>query len=166
MNNGPGRWIGGLCNLLMWVACFVGFLMMMHITVDVTGRVLFNHPLEGTIEIVSGYYMVAVAFLPLGWIAAHEGHIIVELFTRGLSKRNTLRLDSVVNAVTFAYMTLFAWQTGVSAVAEMETGEVWETATGFVAIWPSRLMLPIGCALMAAYLLMRVIRDIREAGRA
>jgi len=159
------RAVGVLCNLLMWAGCFVGFLMMLHIVADVTGRVLFNHPLESTIEIVSGYYMVAVAFLPLGYIAATEGHIIVELFTRGLSRRGQLRLDGVVNIVTFAYMTMFAWQTGAEAVAATRLGEVWETSTGFVAIWPSRWMLPVGCGLMAAYLLLRVVHDLREAQR-
>ena len=70
---------------LMWLACFVGFLMMAHITLDVTGRVLFNHPLIGTIEVASSYYMVAVAYLPLAHVSRGDGQIIVELFTRNLA---------------------------------------------------------------------------------
>lgn len=157
--------IGVLGDVLMWAACLVGFLMMMHIAVDVVGRVLFNHPLEGTIEIVSGYYMVAVAFLPLAYIAAHEGHIMVELFTRGLSERGLFRLDNIVDMVTFAYMTLFMWQTAAVAVEETVVGEVWETASGFLTIWPSRWLLPIGCALMAGFLLVRIVRNLREVSR-
>lgn len=165
MNDTRDGWIGALGSLLMRLACFVGFLMMVHITVDVAGRVLFNQPLEGTIEIVSVYYMVAVAFLPLAWIAANEGHIFVELFTRKLPRRALFRLDTVVKTVTFAYMVLFAWQTGREAVRATAVGEMAETATGFLSIWPSRWLLPAGCALMALWLVARVVRDVRAARR-
>ena len=89
------RVIDAPINFMMWLSCFVGMLMMLHITADVFGRVVFNHPLEGTIEIVSR--------------------------------------------------------------------EMWETATGFVDIWPNRWMLPIGCALMVVYLIFRIFQDIRNA---
>ena len=150
-------------NFLMWLACFVGLLMMLHITADVTGRVLFNHPLEGTIEIVSGYYMVAVSFLPLAYISRHEGHIFVELFTRGLSETRLLRLETAVNIVSAAYLSVFAWKTGEEAIYQTSSREMWETATGFVDIWPSRWMLPIGCAVMAIYLVLRIVMDVRKA---
>ena len=152
-------------NFLMWLACFVGLLMMLHITADVTGRVVFNQPLEGTIEIVSGYYMVAVSFLPLAYISRHEGQIIVELFTRNLAARPLLRLEVAVNVVTVAYLSVFAWKTGEEAVFQTVSREMWETATGFVDIWPSRWALPIGCGLMAIYLALRTALDLRKAGR-
>jgi TRAP-type C4-dicarboxylate transport system permease small subunit len=161
----PARLIEDPVNLLMWLSCIVGFMMMMHITVDVAGRVLFNNPLVGTIEIVAAYYMVAIAFLPLAYIVGNEGHIVVELFTRGLSPRGLFRLSTFVDIVTFAYMCLFAWQTGIEAVEQTEVGEVWETATGFVAVWPSRWLLPAGCALMAAFLLYRIVRAVRREPR-
>ena len=150
-------------NFLMWASCFVGFLMMAHITVDVIGRVVFNNPLEGTIEIVSGYYMVAVAFLPLAYISRHEGQIIVELFTRGLTGHPLVRLEIMVNVVTIAYLSVFAWMTGVMAIEQTEVGEVWETATGFVDVWPSRWVLPLSIVVMALYLLYRVVVDLRRA---
>jgi len=159
------RLLEGPINLLMWLSCFVGFLMMMHVTVDVTGRVLFNHPLVGTIEIVAAYYMVAIAFLPLGYIVGHEGHIVVELFTRGLSPRGKFRLDLFVDIVTCAYISLFAWETAAEATDQTVVGEVWETATGFVAIWPSRWLLPIGCVLMALFLLVRIARTLLRDSR-
>ena len=76
--------------------------MMVHITIDVIGRVVFNNPFDATIEVVSAYYMVAVSFLPLAYISRHEGQIIVELFTRNLRKRPMLRLELLVNVVTLA----------------------------------------------------------------
>jgi TRAP-type C4-dicarboxylate transport system permease small subunit len=152
-------------NLMMWLACFVGLLMMLHITADVTGRVIFNYPLEGTIEIVSGYYMVAISFLPLAYISRHEGHIAVELFTRGLAGHQMLRLEVIVNIVTVAYLAVFTWKTGEGAYFQTVSREVWETATGFVSMWPSRWALPIGTGVMAIYLILRIFLDIRNSAR-
>ena len=154
------QWLDKPINFLMWLGCFVGFLMMLHVTIDVAAKYLFNHPLEGTIEIVSGYYMVAVSFLPLAYIAKHEGHIIVELFTRGLSPRGALRLDGVVNILTFLYLGLFTWKTTTAAIEQTAVGELWETATGFVHMWPSRWVLPAGCLLMTIYVAVRISRDL------
>lgn len=163
--NALKAWIGRLIDVLMWVACLTGALMMIHVTIDVAGRVLFNRPLIGTIEIVSGYYMVAVAFLPLPYIARHGGHIIVELFTRNLSVRNVLRFDIFATVATFLYMCLFTWMTTRSALEKTAVGEVWEAATGYVPIWPSRWLLPAGCFVMALYLLLRLIGELRGSAR-
>jgi len=154
-----------LTNALMWVACLAGFLMMMHVTMDVAGRVLFNHPLEGTIEIASGYYMVAVSFLPLAYVSRHEGQIIVELFTRKLSRPRLLRLDAIVNVITIIYVAVFAWHTGVMAVEQTEVGEIWEMGDQFIDIWPSRWLLPISFGMLALYLAARTARDLRDARR-
>ena len=127
------------------------------------GRVVFDHPFDGTIEIVSGYYMVAIAFLPLAYITKHEGQIIVELFTRRMSRRKLCLLDAAVNILTFVYMATFAWMTATMAVEQTASRESWETAYGQVEIWPSRWYLPIACTLMAVYLLVRIAADFRKA---
>jgi len=57
-------WLQKPIDLLLWIALAAGLLMMLHVTIDVAGRTLFNHPFEGTTEIVSAYYMVVAAYLP------------------------------------------------------------------------------------------------------
>lgn len=153
-------------NCLMWLACFAGFLMMAHITIDVIGRVVFNHPFQGTIEVVSAYYMVAVSFLPLAYISRHEGQIIVELFTRAIPPRAMFRLEVMVNVVTFAYLSMFAWKTTEAAIERSSRGEMWETAAGFLDVWPSRWLLPVGIFVMALYILFRIFHDLRRTGEA
>jgi len=159
-------WLDWPIKLVLWLALGVGLLMMLHITAEVIGRVVFNRPLEGTTEIVAGYYMVAVVFLPLAWVARRDDHIIVELFTRRLKPRTILRIDVGVGLLTLAYIAFFPWQTGLKAIEETTAGEVWETASGFVAIWPSRWLLPVSGALMTLYVLLRILRDgVRAFGR-
>ena len=137
--------------------------MMVHITIDVIGRVVFNNPFDATIEVGSAYYMVAVSFLPLAYISRHEGQIIVELFTRKLRKRPMLRLELLVNVVTLAYLLLFAWQTTLGAIERTMSNEMGETAAGFLEVWPSRWLLPAGLAVMALFVLFRILEDFRGA---
>ena len=52
--------------------------MMVHICGDVVLRTLTGRPLPATVEIVSRYYMLIVAFLPLAWVERQDGMISVE----------------------------------------------------------------------------------------
>ena len=81
------RWLELPIQLSLWIALIAGFLMMMHVTADVTGRYFFNSPLEGTTEIVSAYYMVVVAYLPWAFLARHDNHIVADMFTRAIPPR-------------------------------------------------------------------------------
>lgn len=151
-------------NVLMGVALVAGFLMMAHTMVDVIGRTVFNQPLAGTTEIVSGYYMIAVAFLPWAWVSQNNGHIMVELFTRRLNARQIARLDAAVSVLTAIYVAVFTWQTIVGARQATELMETWQAGVHFLPIWPSRWMLPLGGACMVLYLLLRAVVDL-AAGR-
>ena len=150
-------------NALFWLAALVTIIMMLHVVADVVGKQFFNTPIWGTLETVSGYYMVIVVFLPLAYVARTEGHIIVELFTRNLPPRKLARLDGAIGIVTLLFMGLFTWLTGLEAVTRTIQGEVWDIADGNMIIWPSRWVLPIGAAIMTAYVLIRVIKDFRQA---
>lgn len=150
-------------NALFWLAAIVTIIMMLHVVADVIGKQFFNTPIWGTLETVSGYYMVIVVFIPLAYVSRTEGHIIVELFTRHLPPRKLARLDGIVGIVTLLFMGLFTWLTTLEAIGRTVQGEVWDIADGNMIIWPSRWMLPIGGAAMTAYLLFRVIKDFRQA---
>ena len=148
-------------NVLIAFACVIAVMMMFHIVADVFSKYAFNSPIEGTIETVAGYYMVAVVFFPFAYVAYTEGQIVVELFTRRMSARRVMRLDGIVAIATFLYMALFAWMTVEEAVYNTIQLEIWETGTSMIPIWPSRWFIPIGCGVMAAHVLYRLIRDLR-----
>ena len=50
---------------LMIVAGLCFCVMAIHVTADVFMKYLFRHPIVGTLESVTYYYMVAAVFLPL-----------------------------------------------------------------------------------------------------
>ena len=149
----------------LWLSLVAGFLMMLHVTVDVAARAFFNRPLAGTNEIVSAWYMVATAFLPWAYIAASDGHIRVELFTRAAPARFNEWLDILVKLLMAAYVAVFTWQTALRAIEQVRAGEVWELAGGYLPVWPSRCVLPVAGALMVLVLLARAAADIARALR-
>ncbi|MGI3165771.1 TRAP transporter small permease [Pseudooceanicola sp. 200-1SW] len=145
------------------VACIFVIIMMLHVSADVVARTFFHSPLIGTTEIVAAYYMVALAFLPIAWISRQRGHIIVELFTSHLPKRKLKALDAFAGVVTLAYVCLFVWKLFEIAIEKTHIREAWESATGFIEIWPSRWIVPAGFLFMAIYVLIQTFRDARAA---
>lgn len=159
------KWLELPINMLLWLGLLAGLLMMLHVTVDVAGRTLFNHPLEGTTEIVSAYYMVAAAYLPWAWVTSNNGHLGVDLFTLRMPKRFVVWLEIAVRILTLLYVSVFTWRTFLRAVEQTRAGEVWQAGTTHLPVWPSRWALPVAGFFMALYLVARVISDIATAPR-
>jgi TRAP-type C4-dicarboxylate transport system permease small subunit len=147
-------------NLLLWIGLVAGFLMMVHVGIEVVGRTFFNRPLMGTTEIVANWYMVAIAFLPWAWIEQRNNHIVAGMFERIGSPRFNFWLGAVVKVCTLAFIALFTWQSGMRAVEHTVSGEVVEAAGGFIPIWPSRWLLPIAGGSMGLYMALRVVADL------
>ena len=150
-------------NILAYFGGVFIVLMMLQIVADVVGREMFGLPIDGTLEIVSFYYMVAVTFFPLAFVSHGEGHITVELFTRGLPRRGLAGLEVAVGLACLAFVVLFVYQTWIAALDSFETGEMWETSDDLITIWPSRFALPVGAALMGIYLIYRIVDVVQVA---
>jgi len=153
------KWLELPINAFLWLGLVAGFLMMTHVSVDVAGRTMFNHPFAGTTEIVSAYYMVAAAFLPWAWIARNSSHIQVELFARLLPAGLRAALVPLVDLLTIVYVSLFTWETLIRAIQQTSADEMWQAGSGYVAVWPSRWMLPLAGGLMVLYMVLRMARD-------
>ncbi len=154
------RWLDKPIDLLLWLGLIAGVLMMLHVSVDVAGRYLFNHPIEGTTEIVAAYYMVLVAYLPWAWLARGDRHIVAGFFKRIGSPRFDFWLEIGVKCLTIVYLSAFVYQTFQQALRQTRAGEVWLAGTKYLPVWPSRWILPCASALMLFYLLLRVVSDI------
>ena len=156
------RWLEIPINLLLWVALTAGVLMMLHVGAEVTGRTFFNSPLPGTTEIVSNWYMVAICYLPWAWITRRDDHIVAGVFERIGTAWFGYWVEVAVKILMVVYVSVFAWQTSKRAFEQMYAGpygEVAEAAGVFIAVWPSRWLLPIGAISMGVYLVLRILRD-------
>ena len=144
-----------------WIAGIMTIVMMLQVTADVIGRTFFNHPIAGTIEIVSAYCMTALAFLPLALIARERGHIIVEVFTGRMKLRWRTLLDGFAAFVTLIYTAAFTWKAVEIAITKTGIREAKEAGIGFVEIWPARWVVAAGFGLMALCVFVQMCADLR-----
>jgi TRAP-type C4-dicarboxylate transport system permease small subunit len=68
-----------------------------------------------------------------------------------------------IKILTLFYISIFTWQTWFRALQQMSRGEALQVVTSYLPVWPSRFALPLAGGLMAIYLVLRIIRDIRDA---
>ena len=101
-----------LTRLLAWVSGLVVLLMMFHVMIDVLGKYLFNAPLPGTAEVVAAYYMIGAVFLPLAYVEAAGGSIVVEVIYEQVSPRAQkvmLVAADIISAVYYSVLAWFSW---------------------------------------------------------
>lgn len=150
-----GRILARLIGATTFVGMIAVALMMAHITADVIGKFLFNAPIPATIALVSNYYMVLLAFMPLAYAESRRAHISVEVLTELFPRRAQHHLYSwthLLSALVFALLTYRTWQEALTNHA-MGTFAM-EQSTKMIT-WPSYYILPIGCGLMTLVVLYR-----------
>jgi len=139
----------------------VGLMLSMFICVaDVTGTNFFGWPVDGTLEITEST-MVLIVFGALAYTQEKRGHIRVELLHGFMSPRVKSFMDVVTHFLAFLFFSLLGWQ----SISELSySWEMREATMGSIRfpLYPARLLLTAGTALVIAQLALDVISD---AGR-
>ena len=133
-------------------------LMLVHVFIDVALRNLGGPPVPATNAIVSRYYMVLIAFLPLGWVESRGSMIKVELTDFLLSPRLRALNDWLVSAVCTLVYGVIAWMTLETALKNFAVGSFVDVLGRQVPVWPSFFLPTAGFALAGLICLWRVIR--------
>ena len=154
---GPAvRILGRTIDLTMVVGAAVVALMMLHITLDVVAKYVFRLPMPGTITVVSNYYMIIVAFLPLAFTERRNGHISVEVLTTHFPGRAQRILNLLVMLASACVFAALGWQALVEAGRAHAVGSFEIEQGQKLLIWPARYLLPVGCWLMTLTLLAKI----------
>lgn len=155
------RLITRVTDLMMLGLAIIGGLgiltLMAHVVIDVALRNLTNWPVPGTYEIVTNYYMIILAFVPIAWVERRGGMVSVEVVD-SLLPRAVLRASDVSVALFSAlvYGALF-WVSWKAAMANTVTGTFLMAQGVRVPTWPAFWLLPAGFLLAAAVTLLRAI---------
>jgi TRAP-type C4-dicarboxylate transport system permease small subunit len=156
------RAVAAAGGTMAFLGALAMLLMMCHVVADVSGRFLFNHPLPGTLESVTYYYMVMVTALPFAYVTRSQGQITVELFTNWMPLRWRALLEALVGVITLVYVCVFTWKTGEEAVSKYLIGEVRDAGVAQLIVWPTRWFLPLGFGVMGLAVAMRIVDDFRK----
>ncbi|PVH27258.1 hypothetical protein DDE20_18555 [Pararhodobacter oceanensis] len=147
-----------LCKLAANLASFALLAMAFLVTADVAWDLAFGRPIANAIEIVSIYLMIAIVFLPMGFVELRHDHIGADIISRLLSPRVQSTLRVVVALVSFCFLLVIVYQTGVDAFEALAKNER-IMGTSLFSIWPSRFSLPIGFSIFALAILSNTLRD-------
>ncbi|WP_420419855.1 TRAP transporter small permease [Pacificispira sp.] len=151
------KFLSGCSGTSAFVAGLTMAVMMLQVTADVLLKYLLNFPIPATLETVSGYYMVALVFLPLGIVTKDRDHICVELFTQHLGQRRLSWLTGFVNLIAIGYSAIIVFEGTKEAIRSSLIMEAWETAIWDIQVWPARWFVPAGFGMMLAFLVLQTV---------
>ncbi|MZR12179.1 TRAP transporter small permease subunit [Maritimibacter sp. DP07] len=150
----------GADNALIAIASLGLVAMMLHISGDIIASLLFNAPIATTSAIVTNYYMIAVAFLPIYAAEFRDAHIGVNLLTARLPNAVQRWLEVLIMIATAGVYVLLAAQSWEQATQKLETTAYVVEQTSKIFIWPSYFMLPAAFAAVALLLVVKVLSRI------
>lgn len=143
-------------RVLLAIAGAALVLMMLQICIDVFGNAFFGTPLPLTNAIVTQYWMIAVAYLPLAATEYRRAHVGVDLVVKQLPAGLRRALDTVVQLLClgiYGALSAQAWQLATERFAR--NAFLMEQSTR-VSTWPSYFIIPVGFGLVAALLALRL----------
>ena len=137
--------------------------LMVHIIADVILRNTVNRPVPATYEIVTNYYMVALAFVPLAWLERSGGMVSVEVVD-GLLGPRALRLSNrLVAVLSAAIYGALAWVTFEASLKTYAAGTFVLAQNVPIPTWPAYFLPPLGFALAALVTGLRVFERVGAA---
>lgn len=149
--------------IITWAACAALVIAALHIFLDIFMTKVFRSPINGTADIVTNYYMVALFFLPLAYCEARSAHIEADLFLSFMPKRvqRAIRIGTYV--LLTGFLTLWAWQSGIKAVKQTSIGDMRLLGDLYLLLWPPRWVVVFGLAAFAVVALLKTLALIFPA---
>lgn len=151
-----GKPIAVLSVLVHGTACLLVVAMMLQISADVVLKYLTTSHIPANIEIISNYYMVGIAFLPLAFAEHRNGHISAEVLTRMLSFRTQKAALAFAWALSVLIYGILTYRSFFDAVEKHAIG-VFVFSQGIrLDVWPAYYFLPIGFGLICLAVIYRL----------
>ncbi len=152
----------GVERLTAWLAALgaVAIAAIMALTVaDVVRRTLTDRSIQGVVE-VAPLLLLSAAALGMGYAEQTRVHVRTSMVTSRLPLHVSLVLRAAGSLVSLVVLAWVAWESLDRAVGAIENGDV---TPGFVALptWPAQVLVPIGFALFAFHVGVRMVEDLR-----
>lgn len=139
----------------------LGMLMSMFLgTADVVGTQVFGRPVPGALELTEST-MVLIVFGALTYAQIRRSHIRVELFYTRMRPRVKAAMDILADVAALTFFGLLVWQGTNEALFSMQIGEATDGLIRF-PLYPARIILAVGSALLMARLVVDLILDTRR----
>ncbi len=149
-----GVWLRRLATVFAWAGSVVALGVALMVVVSIVGRAVFASPIQGDVELTQLGIALAIA-LSLPWCQWQRANIIVDFFTKRLSRRALAALDAVGAFLIALMCALLAWRSAVGAVAVRQAQET--TMILSLPMWWTYASLAPGLALAAVVALWQAV---------
>lgn len=129
-------------------------------TVEVVGNQILLMPVPGALELTEST-MVLIVFGALAYAQIRRSHIRVELLYTRMGPRVRAAMDVFASLVALVFFGLLLWQACGEAAYSWQIGEATVGLIRF-PLFPARLVLTVGTALLILQLLVDIATDVRR----
>ena len=135
-------------------------IMMIAILREVVGRYFFNTPSNWSLEL-SGYLLVALAYLGAPYTELTEGNIRIDFLYSRFSLRLRLCADVVIYLIGICWGGVVLWQGWLLAWESWKISACSSEAMAW-PLFPSQVLVPIGSLLLCLVLILKIVQRIRD----
>ena len=153
-----------IVRLLLAAAAIIIFLLGFLVCADIFGRAIFNSPVKGTPEIVS-MSIVIICFLLAGYSVQSNSMISTDVFSGMFGVRGIAFAQLLSAAFGLLFFGIIVWGSYEPLLHAVNTGEYEGEGALRVPVWPTRLIVVVGSALVVvSYILygLNAIRTLRS----
>ena len=149
---------------LLVLAAVLAFLLCFLVVADVLGRVIFNSPVKGTVEIVS-LSIVIICYLQAGFAIRSGGMLNVDMFVGKASPRVQSVFAAVAALAGLVFFAVICWGSIDGAAHAWSSNEFEGEGALRVPVWPARFIVVLGTALAALSYLLLLVQHCYGAAR-
>lgn len=147
--------------LIAVAQCLLVAMVLLAFT-SVCARIFLNQSVPDDI-LISELLMVAIVFLPLGYVQSVGAHLEVTVLTDHLSLKIQSMLKSLGLLLGISIFGLMAYVGWLNAYEDYQSGAYGWSSTLYIPIWPAKMMIPLGlawwCLRMLAQLTIPAARE-------
>lgn len=149
-------WLSGGAGLIGAIAIVV---ITIGLALDVLLRTVRGQGIPGMLDAI-GPLLAIAAFLGLGVTEAKGEHIALTIFVRRLKPRIRQLIYVIGTSITILFITWMIVAGFAQAIQSIGTGEVRPGIVN-IPLWPARVAVVIGCAVLVLQLVVTLIDAIR-----
>lgn len=154
----------GITRMNLWLGKWVSYLLLvvfLLLIAEVTIRYIVGAPVVWTGELSQMLFGV-YAVLSGGYIMARNGHVNVDLLHSTFAPRTKAVVDIFTSVLFFIFVGALLYFGSSLAYESMSFWERSQSAWN-PPIWPVKLAIPVGAALLLLQGLVKLIQDILTA---
>lgn len=147
----------------LFIASVALVVMMLVTVIHVIGRLFFDAPLYGGIEIISlsGIFLISFA---ISYTQAERSHIIIEILTHRLPRRLKSYFTILSLFISLCAVTILGWGAFLFTYdAIIKRGS--KTPILHLPAAPFRVILVVGCILLLGYFVYHMVEAVETLRR-